>query len=143
MRALLDVNMLVALFDPDHVFHAVATTWWQANENDGWASTPTTENGVVRILSLGSYTNPVRLADAMGILRAWAVLPHHAFWPDDLSILDHSLIDHRKLLSAGQLTDIYLLALAVKNGGRLVTLDKRILLHAVKGAHAEHLAVVT
>jgi toxin-antitoxin system PIN domain toxin len=143
MRALLDVNVLVALFDPDHVFHAVATAWWRDNEMSGWASTPITENGVVRTLSRRSYTNPVRLADAISILRQWTTPPHHMFWPDDLSILDDSAIDQQRLYGPGQTTDVYLLALAVRHRARLVTLDKAITRNAVRGAAPEHLVLVT
>ena len=50
MRALLDVNLLIALLDPDQVFHERAHDWWEANRSAGWASCPLTENGVVRIM---------------------------------------------------------------------------------------------
>jgi predicted nucleic acid-binding protein len=51
-------------------------------------------------------------------------------------------IDHSRLLGQSQVTDVYLLALAVKNGGRVVTLDRRVTLGAVRGARSEHLVVV-
>jgi toxin-antitoxin system PIN domain toxin len=142
MRALLDVNMLLALFDRRHVHHTRARTWWRANQAQGWASCPLTENGFLRISSQKSYSSPIRLADALALLRQWAVPPQHAFWPDDLSLLDPECIDHRHLLGHRQITDAYLLALAVKHGGRLVTLDRGVSLQAAPGAGPEHLDVV-
>lgn len=142
MRALLDVNMLLALFDRAHLFHAPAQAWWRTNEASGWASSPLTENGFLRIVSQRGYPRPVPLADAMSALRAWAVAPRHQFWPDDVTLLDSSVVDHRYVLGPRQLTDIYLLALAVRHGGRLVTLDRGIPIAAVRGAGPEHLAVV-
>jgi toxin-antitoxin system PIN domain toxin len=142
MRALIDVNVLLALFDSGHTFHARALQWWSANKAEGWASCPLTENGYLRIVSQASYPRPVRLADAALHLRTWAVPPLHEFWPDDTSILDAGLIDHTRLLGPKQITDVYLLALAVKHGGRLVTLDTGISVQAVKGARAENSVVV-
>ena len=66
----------------------------------------------------------------------------HEFWPDDLSLIDGSHIDRRHVLGPKQLTDIYLLALAVKNGGRLVTFDRSIALAAVRRATPDHLVVL-
>ncbi len=142
MRALLDVNVLLALFDSGHTFHARALQWWSANKAEGWASCPLTENVYLRIPSQASDPRPVRLADAALHLRKWAVPPLHEFWPDDTSILDAGLIDHTRLLGPKQITDVYLLALAVKHGGRLVTLDTGISVQAVKGARAENSVVV-
>lgn len=142
MRALLDVNVLLALFDPRHVHHGRAHAWWRGAKRHGWASCPITENGFLRISSQKAYQNPLPLADALAMLRQWAKPPLHAFWADDLSLLDTDVIDHGRVLSPRQLTDIYLLALAVRNGGGLVTLDRGISLHAVKGATPEHLVTL-
>jgi toxin-antitoxin system PIN domain toxin len=142
MRALLDINMLLALFDSGHLFHGRALRWWSENKADGWASCPLTENGYLRIVSQASYPRPAKLADAAVHLRAWAVPPLHAFWPDDVSILDGALIDYSRLLGPRKITDVYLLALAVKHGGRLVTLDTGISEQAVKGARKEQLIIV-
>lgn len=142
MRALFDVNFLLALLDQDHLFHARARSWWAAERPHGWASCPLTKNGFVRIISQRSYPRPRTSADAISILARAVARPDHAFWPDNISLLDGSLIDHSRVLGPRQLTDIYLLALAVHNGGRLVTIDRSISLGAVKGAQREHLVVV-
>lgn len=142
MRALLNVSMLLALFDTKHLFHATARSWWGLHHGLGWASSPTTQNGTLRVASRGSYPNPIMLADAVDVLRRWTAAPGHVFWPDDLSLLDEAVIDRGSLFGPNQISDVYLLALAAKNGGRLVTMDRRISLKAIGGARPEHLVVV-
>ena len=142
MRALFDVSMLLALFDPAHVFNATARQWWSKNSDHGWASCPLTENGFLRVVSQRGYSSPLPLAGALSMLRAWAVPARHAFWPDDVSLLDPKVFDHRHVLGPGQLTAVYLLAMAVKHGGRFATFDRGISLKAVRGASAKHLDVV-
>lgn len=142
MRSLLDISMLLALFDRGHVLHDRARSWWRQNTGPGWASCPLTQNGYLRIISQKSYARPVNLPDALRQLQQWAVPPRHEFWPDDASILDASVVEHTRLLGPRQITDVYLLALAVKHDGRLVTLDTGIAVEAVKGARREQLVVV-
>ncbi len=143
MRALLDVNMLIALGDARHPHHARAQTWRQAEmAPHGWASCPLTENGFLRIVTQPSYKNPVPFPEALAVLQRLVARPDHEFWPDDASILDAALIDHTRLLSPKKITDVYLLALAVKHGGRLVTLDTGISHRAARGARPEQLMVV-
>jgi uncharacterized protein len=142
MIALLDVNMLVALMDPMHLHHGRARQWWSAHKAAGWASCPITENGFLRIVTLGAYPNRFTLPDALAVLRAAIALPGHVFWPDDVSLLDATVFDHSRLLGPRQITDIHLLALALKRGGRLVTLDAGVTLAAVRGAEPHHLLTV-
>lgn len=51
-------------------------------------------------------------------------------------------MDTRHVQGTKQLTDLYLLALAVRHGGRLVTRDGNVPLRAIHGARAEHLLVI-
>lgn len=142
MRALLDVNVLLALFDPDHPHHAAAVSWWTEQQAEGWASCPLTQNGFVRIVSAPSYRRPLRIDEAIRLLRAQLLKPGHVFWPDDISLSDPMLFDQGRLHGSRQITDVYLLALAVKNGGRLVTFDRGIALAAVRGAEARHVVML-
>jgi toxin-antitoxin system PIN domain toxin len=142
MRALLDVNVLIALLDAAHVHHAAATRWLDANIESGWASCPLTQNGCVRIMSAATYprTQPVtavaaRLRDATGMYL-------HEFWPDDISVLDPLRFEQDRWLSSRQVTDAYLLGLAVHRDGRFVTLDRSVDPRLVHGATPEHLAVI-
>jgi toxin-antitoxin system PIN domain toxin len=139
MRALLDVNVLIALNDQGHIHHTLANQWMAQHMHLGWASCPLTQNGMLRIMSQASYVNSQPLNILFQMLRRETQHAQHAFWPDDLSLLDETHIDADKLLSPSQLTDAYLLALAVKNQGRFITLDKRIPLNAVPGAKPLHL----
>ena len=142
MRALLDVNVLLALFDPDHVDHRVAQAFAGADLADGWATCPLTQNGFVRIISQPRYPSPVSTADALARLSEAASHDSHAFWSDDASLLDPDVLDRTALLTHRQVTDAYLLALAVRHGGRLVTFDTGIPLRAVKGSGDEHVEVL-
>lgn len=142
MRALLDINVLIALLDSAHVHHARARNWLEANIAQGWASSPITQNGCVRILSQPGYPQPIAIAQAIERLRRAAQEPHHEFWPDDLSALDSQVFDAQRIHGPKQLTDLYLLALAVHHGGRFVSFDARIARSAVRGARDEHLVLL-
>ena len=142
MRALFDVNMLLVLFDQAHELRPRALAWWLQNEQHGWASCPITQNGFVRIISQPTYVRPKGLLEAVALLADHAGGPGHEFWCKDVSFLDRGVIDHTLVLGHRQITDVYLLALAVAHGGRLVTFDRKVPLRAVKGATAEHCVVV-
>ena len=75
-------------------------------------------------------------------MRRATATPHHVFWPDDLSITSREWFRDSRFLGPKQITDIYLLALAVEHGGRLLTMDGRIHAGAVEGASEEHLVVL-
>jgi hypothetical protein len=142
MRALFDVNVLIALLDQAHPHHDAALSWLKANIRHGWASCPITQNGCIRILSQTSYPGARPAAQIMERLRDALRHSAHAFWPDDISILDPRRVDGTRAHSARQITDTYLLALAVKHAGRLVTFESGIALAAVKGASAKHLVTL-
>lgn len=141
--ALLDVNVLVALFDPDHIHHEAAHTWFAANRGHGWATCPITENGLVRILSNIAYTQGRHESTeaARRRLATFCASGNHAFWPEQLSIRDAQRFELTGL-SHGKITDVYLLAIAVDQGGRLVTFDRRIPLTATVGAEPDQLEVI-
>ncbi len=141
-RFLFDVNVLITLFDPDHPGHAVARIWAAAQKPLRWASCPITENGYLRITSQPKYSNPIRIATAALRLRNAIAETDHEFWPDDVSVLDEATVDLGRLLGHRQITDAYLLALAVARDGRLVTFDRAIPTDAVVGARPEHVVVL-
>jgi toxin-antitoxin system PIN domain toxin len=140
--ALLDVNVLVALFDQDHVHHEAAHTWFAANRPSGLATCPLTENGVVRILANANYSGVHETAASVrSRLNIFCSSDDHSFWSDSISLRDElrfnlSGVSHR------QITDVYLLALAVENGGRFATFDRRIPAQAVINADRESLEVI-
>jgi hypothetical protein len=141
--ALLDVNVLVALFDPDHVHHEIAHDWFAGSGRAAWATCPLTEAGFVRVLSNPAYDGTlVRPADLVDRLRRFCGSGGRVFWPDEVSMLDASLFDLSRAAGHRQLTDIYLLGLAIKRRGRLATFDRRIPVAAVKGATAADVVVI-
>lgn len=142
MRSLLDVNVLLALLDADHADHHRATEWADAGLVDGWASCAITENGVVRVLSQPRYPSPVPVAHAVEVLERSTAAGNHEFWPCSVSILDPAAVDRTRLHGPKQVTDAYLLALAVAHDGRLVTFDRGVVLAAVPGAVPENLEVL-
>ena len=139
MRALLDVNVLVALLDASHLHHRAARDWLGTHARQGWASCPLTQNGCLRILSLASYPNPQSTAAVAQRLGQAAADASHTFWPDDCSLLEPGRMRWDRVLSSRQITDAYLLALATDHGGRLVTFDRGIAVDAVRGATAKNL----
>jgi hypothetical protein len=142
MRALLDVNVLIALLDASHVHHARATDWLSRHVGQGWASCPITQNGCVRIMSQPGYPNALRTAEVAQRLGEAAADPSHEFWPDAVSLLEPGRFDWLRLLGPRQIADAYLLALAVEHGGRFVSLDQRVALDAVPGAQRRHCVVL-
>lgn len=133
---LLDVNVLLALLDPTHLHHAAAHAWFTTAQAS-WASCNLTQNGALRIMSHPRYGNAVATTTlAAELLAELCRQPGHVWWPADLSLLDSPFIDRSRLLSSGQVTDTYLLALAAQHGGRLATFDKRLVTSAVQGGEA-------
>ena len=132
--ALLDVNVLIALLDRRHVHHEPAHAWFAAEQAKGWATCPLTQNAVLRIVGQPRYPNsPGPPAVVASLVAELIRHPQHQFWPDSLSLLGQSGVDASHLLEASQLTDTYLLALAVHRGGRLVSFDRRLSCEAVVG----------
>ncbi len=141
-RALLDINVLLALLDSDHVDHERARAWLEQEIPSGWASCAITENGFVRIISQPRYPSPVPVAQAIARLAQATSTTTHEFWPCSVSLLSEQVVERTRLLGPKQVTDVYLLALAVAHGGRFATFDQSVPLGAVPGAGAQHLAVL-
>lgn len=142
-RYLLDINVLIALMDPDHTFHQLAHQWWNQKDRP-WASCPITENGIIRIMASTTYSKSSQLsvADVTTLLSAFVSNSNHEFWHDHLSFRDKQEFKHTSILSSKHLTDLYLLALAAKNNATLVTFDQNISLNPVTSAKPENLFIL-
>jgi toxin-antitoxin system PIN domain toxin len=138
MRALLDVNVLIALLDADHSLHEPATAWFKDNARHGWASCPITQNGCIRIMSHPAYPNAPPVKMIVERLVEATAGSMHEFWPDDVSLMDRRVADPTRIHGPRQVTDLYLLALAVAHGGRFVTFDASIVRDAIRGATYRH-----
>ena len=142
MRALLDINVLIALLDSDHTSHGVALMWFAKHAREGWASSPITQNGCVRIMSNPSYPNALPTQAVMKRLAHACEEDVHEFWSDEVSLLNPNVVDSTRIHGPRQLTDIYLLALAVEQEGRLVTFDAGVPLAVVRKATPDNLVVL-
>ncbi len=143
MSALLDVNVLVALFDSEHVHHEAAHTWFSDARRRGWATCPLTENGLVRILSNMAYSGVAETPRrVIRRLTAFCASGGHEFWPDELSVTDDRMFAWPPAATHRQITDIYLLGLAKQRGGRLATFDRSIPLKTVVGAQPDCLELI-
>jgi len=127
MPYLLDVNVLVALFDQAHVHHGAAHAWFPQAIRSGWRTCPITENGVLRILSHPAYPNtPLPITDLAKRLEEFKMATGtHAFWSDDYSLSEWVSVRGLPVGSAHS-TDAYLLELCRRNQGALATFDQRI-----------------
>ena len=142
LRALLDVNVLIALLDADHIHHTRARDWLQANIASGWASCAITQNSCIRLLSSAAYPNALRPADVAARLREATEQVFHHFWAEGPSLLAPGCVNWEYIVGSRQVTDAYLLALAVHHGGRLATFDHAITRRVVPGAEEQHFVVV-
>ena len=127
MVSLLDVNTLVALAWPHHVHHEVAQRWFRLHARAGWATCPLTQSGFVRVSSNTRVLPDAKTPrESIDLLKRIVALPHHVFWLDDFSIADRRWVALDRLAGYRQTTDAHLLGLALKRGGRLVTLDRGV-----------------
>jgi toxin-antitoxin system PIN domain toxin len=143
--ALLDVNVLIALVDPIHIYHEAAHHWFALNRGNGWATCALTENGLVCVLSNPSYQgNRSTLKQATSSLHALCDnrAREHLFWTESLSVRDSGLFNWNRVQGHRQLSDVYLLALAVSRHGRFTSFDTAISLEAVYGATTENLEIL-
>lgn len=123
--ALLDANVLIALMWPAHEDHDRAQEWFSRNAHHGWATCPFTQAAFVRIIS-----NPAFSPDAVTPFEATKLLatnlgnPHHHFWLDEIAF-ERATEKFLKILTGhNQVTDAYLLGLAIHKKGQLVTMDR-------------------
>jgi len=141
-RALLDINVLLALLDTDHTDHQRAREWIESEIEQGWASCAVTQNGFVRVISQERYPSPIAPSEAIERLASATKTPHHEFWPCSASLLDEQVIDRSRIHGPRQVTDAYLLALATQQGGRFVTFDQSVPLAAVISATGDNLTIL-
>ena len=142
MRALLDVNVLIALLDEEHLNHEIARRWLRDNIRQGWATCPITQNGCLRVMTQPAYPNSVSAVLVAEKLRDATSTDYHQFWPDDVSLLNPDAVDWHQVISPRQITDIYLIALAAEREGRFVTFDTRVAPSAITGVGERSLCVI-
>ena len=139
VRSLLDVNVLIAILDSDHVHHVRARDWFTRHVAQGWASCPITQNGCIRIFSQPAYPASLPIPEIARRLRQATAAADHEFWTDEISLTEARRFDLTRVPHPRFLTDAYLLGLAVAHKARLVTFDHRIPSTAVLGATGKNL----
>lgn len=141
--ALFDVSILFALIYEQHARHRDVQAWFGKGGQTKWATCAYTQMSVMRLL--GSSFAPelnLTVAQAAAFVRRVCEHPGHRYWSQDVIPSGDDSFHWERAQGRNQFPDLYLLALAVRNQGLLVTLDRRISVEAVKGAEAEHLLVL-
>jgi uncharacterized protein len=124
---LLDVNVLIALLWPPHEAHERAQRWFAKNAGQGWATCAMTQAGFVRIVSNPAFSRRVvSPRDALQVLGGSLQHPAHHFWTEDIKVTEVLASFGRRVLGHQQITDAYLLGLAIHKKGRLATLDRSL-----------------
>jgi len=126
--ALLDVNLLLALTWPNHQHHAAAHDWFGREGRHGWATCALTQLAFVRLSSNPAYTPaPVTPTQAADLLRKLVGHRGHRYWkslPEPEPAMFAYVLGHQ------QVQDAYLVRVAERHRGRLVTFDGRLAMHA-------------
>jgi toxin-antitoxin system PIN domain toxin len=124
---LLDTNLLIALLWPSHQQHDLAVRWFTSHRGHGWATCPFTQAGFVRIVSNPAFSrDAVQPREAIQVLSANTAAKDHEFWPGELPVAGAVAFAGVRLMGHQQVTDAYLLGLAISRRGVLATLDKGI-----------------
>jgi len=125
---LLDVNVLVALFWPPHEYHDLGRSWFRKYGRQGWATCPLTQAGFVRIVSNPAFSRDAfTVGEAIDLLQGNLEAPEHEFWTDDIPFAKAVLPFASRLFGHRQVTDAYLLGLALRHKAKLVTLDTSVI----------------
>lgn len=145
MKVLLDANVLIAILDKDHQKHTIARHWlakFLQTPHNIWLSCDTTQLACLRVLSMPSYPNNFKFEQVVAGFNRFTSNTHHEFIGQSLNLMKYDLIDWRHLQGHRQLTDAYLLALAVQENAQFVTFDNPINYRTVKNATPDNLLVL-
>jgi uncharacterized protein len=124
---LLDVNVLVALAWPEHEAHERVGRWFARHSRAGWATCPFTESGLVRTLSNPAFSpNALTPTNALAVLESNLKLPGRHFWTANIPLGEAMRNIGGRLAGHRQITDAYLLGLAIHHKGRVGTMDRGI-----------------
>jgi toxin-antitoxin system PIN domain toxin len=125
---LLDVNVLIALGWQGHPDHVRAQAWFAEHHATGWATCPFTQAAFVRIVSNPAFSSDsVSPREAISLLTVNLNHATHQFWADNISLRDALRHFEERLVGHQQITDAYLLGLAIHKKGKLATLDQSVL----------------
>ena len=144
MTALLDLNIFVALAWPAHEHHASARNWFLSRGRSKWATCPITQLGFVRLLSNPAFSpDSLTAGEALELLAKNVSRPAHEFWPDALPVPRALKPLMRDGFGYRQITDAYLLSLAVSHNARLATFDRGLTEFAARTKIGSHVELVS
>lgn len=142
MKVFPDINVLIALFDTSHQHHLVAKREFMKYVPAGWCSCSMSQNGFIRIVSNPSYLNSMSVAEATTLLKLAVERTNHTYLDNTLSLLDTHRFETTKLLTHKQISDLFLIGMAIHYDVKLLTFDRNIPTHAAIGFNDRHLLVI-
>jgi hypothetical protein len=137
-RYLFDVNVLVAILDEDHIHHQAATEWFDTPGLQ-WAICPFTEAGLLRYMTRPK-TGDMSMEEATTMVARLAQEPGYNYQPISADWQTLCGRFFKRLFGHKQITDAYLLGLAVREGSVLVTFDRAVL--HLAGEHSKHVLLL-
>jgi toxin-antitoxin system PIN domain toxin len=124
-RNLLDLNVLIALADQRHSHHQIARVWFASLGKNSWGICPLTEAGFLRVTTGPAFRpGPHTFERAVAILQSLKNLPGYGYWGIEESWVDLTAPFAARISGHQQVTDAYLLGMAIKENGVLVTFDR-------------------
>jgi len=136
---LFDVNVLLALLSEDHIHHQLVTDWLDGTDSE-WAVCPFTEAGFLRTVT-APRPGKITMMEAAAILDSTTRRPGYRYLPITADFQTLCSPFFARLYGTKQVTDAYLLGLAVREGLVLVTMDKGIL-HLAGKEHRQHVLLL-
>jgi uncharacterized protein len=138
-RYLLDVNVLLALLSENHIHHQIVTAWFNSPGLQ-WAICPFTEAGFLRNAT-APRPGQITMSEATAVLMRMALAPGYHYLPITVGWQTLCSPFFKRLYGTRQVTDAYLLGLAVRDGLILVTMDKAIM-HLAGNEHSKHVLLL-
>ncbi|MGA7342110.1 MAG: TA system VapC family ribonuclease toxin [Terracidiphilus sp.] len=141
-KNLLDTNVLIALADQRHDHHQIARGWFASSGKDNWAICPLTESGFLRVTTNPAFRpGPRTLEHAVTILQALKGLPGYSYWKIDETWITLTAPFAARISGHQQVTDAYLLGLAIREDSVLVTFDKGVV-YLAGVAYSQHVLLL-
>jgi uncharacterized protein len=124
-KHLLDVNVLIALVEPGHEHYSRVQKWFGASGKASFILCPLTEAGFLRITTNPAFRpGPRPTEQSIAVLQALKSHPQYSYWDMGESWVNLTSRFAWRVLGHQQVTDAYLLGLAIKESGILVTFDR-------------------
>jgi uncharacterized protein len=124
---LLDLNVLIALTEQAHSHHQIARRWFTATGRQAWGICPLTEAGFIRVTTNPAYRPvPRSMGQAIAILQTLKGYPEYWYLEMSKSWVDLTAPFATRIYGHQQVTDAFLLGLAIEANAVLVTFDRAI-----------------